>query len=71
MTTKCNHICNCGTCNSDKPHQIGENGCVRFMTNAPDLTKATLFTYIQQRGYYQHPCGCWSRYPGSDNSLEA
>ena len=66
---KHDHTCYCGTGNS-VPHQIGRGGCVRFMTETPDLRKATLFTYIQQRGYHQHPCGCWSRYDESNNSVE-
>jgi hypothetical protein len=66
---KHDHTCYCGTGDS-VPHQTGKDGCVRFMTEPPDLQKATLFTYIQQRGYHQHPCGCWSRHAESDNSVE-
>jgi len=66
---KHDHTCYCGTGNS-VPHKIGKSNCIRFMTEAPDLRKATLFAYIQQRGFHRHPCGCWSRYPGSDNSIE-
>lgn len=72
------HICFCGT-GSDTPHEIGKCGCVREMTEAPIKTKTgywfvggheiTEFTMIQQRGYHQHSCGCWSRSPGSSNSI--
>lgn len=64
------HRCFCGTTKC-VPHEIGRDGCERYMTEPPDLTEATLFTYTQQRGYHQHPCGCWSRWPGSVNSLDA
>jgi hypothetical protein len=74
MTDNCeknhDHRCFCGT-NKCVPHEIGNDGCERYMTEPPDLTEATLFTYEQQRGYFQHPCGCWSRHHGSDNSLSA
>jgi hypothetical protein len=68
---KHNHICHCGTSKISGQHKIGQAGCVRFMTEPPDLQLASLFTYQEQRGYHQHPCGCWSRYPGSDNSIDA
>ena len=29
----------------------------------------TEYTMRHQRGYHQHECGCWSRSPGSTNSL--
>lgn len=29
----------------------------------------TEYTMRHQRGYSQHHCGCWSRWPGSVNSL--
>lgn len=29
----------------------------------------TEYTLKFQRGYHQHPCGCWSRWEGSVNSL--
>ena len=64
------HRCFCGT-TTCVPHEIGRDGCERYMTEPPDLTEATLFTYEQQRGYFQHPCGCWSRWPESVNSLDA
>lgn len=36
-----------------------------------DPEPITDFTLRQQRGYWQHQCGCWSRHPGSNNSIEA
>lgn len=68
---KHDHSCYCGTGNGQGVHETGSNGCKRFMTDPPDLTKATLFTYQQQRSYHQHPCGCWSRHPDSSNSIDA
>lgn len=70
MMKKHNHNCYCGT--GEGIHKIGENGCIRFMCDPPELEPGeTLdFPYRQQRGYYQHSCGCWSRWPGSNNSLE-
>lgn len=66
------HRCWCGTSSvPNHPHETGENGCIRYMVEPPDLSDGTtMYTYKQQRGYYQHPCGCWSRHPGSTNSLE-
>lgn len=64
------HKCYCGT-GKHTPHEIGKDGCVRYMTDAPDFQKATLFTYTQQRGYHKHPCGCWSRFDGDGNSIDA
>jgi hypothetical protein len=76
------HWCNCGTAKKT-PHRIGEDGCVRFMVAAPfllnkdkdiwlvDGQEVTGFTLHQQRGYDQHPCCCWSRWPGSSNSITA
>lgn len=77
---KHDHICHCGT-GKPTPHETGKGGCQRFMTDAPmrvpetddywevDGERITYTTLIQQRGYYMHPCGCWSRWPGSVNSL--
>lgn len=64
------HSCHCGT-GPDRayPHETGQEGCVRLMTDPPDPTLSE-FTIKQQRGYHQHPCGCWSRFPDSVNSLE-
>jgi hypothetical protein len=80
------HPCGCGT--ADRPHNIGEYGCVRHMVEAPkpagkhemmgckmwdvgdrDGLALTDLTLREQRGYWQHPCGCWSRWPGSSNSI--
>lgn len=79
-TPPCDHQCHCGTATST-PHNVGENGCLRILTPAPvpradnrwfvDGSEITDFTLRQQRGYYQHPCGCWSRCPGSENSISA
>lgn len=77
---KCNetHLCNCGTA-SKTPHQVGKDGCERYMTRPPkktgdgmykvDGSTITEFTLRQQRGYSEQPCGCWSRWSGSVNSL--
>lgn len=65
------HECYCGTSYIGGKHETGHDGCVRYMTDPPDLTDGTtMYTYKYQRGYHQHPCGCWSRWPGSINSLE-
>lgn len=73
------HSCHCGTA-SRAPHETGTLGCVRFITESPvhvppdrwlvDGGEITDFTLRQQRGYHRHPCGCWSRWPGSSNSIE-
>lgn len=66
------HTCHCGTANTT-PHETGKCGCIRFMTDAPALEDGQTieYPYKQQRGYHQHPCGCWSRWDGSKNSLSA
>lgn len=77
-------ICHCGTA-THSPHVVGENGCVRFITDAPqpfaddpelnhpmwlvDGQLITDFTLRQQRGYHQHENGQWSRWGGSVNSI--
>ena len=73
------HDCNCGTGKST-PHKTGTEGCVRYMIEAPipfeddywivDGRQITDYTLRYQRGYHQHPCGCWSCWPDSSNSLE-
>ena len=65
-----NHVCFCGL--EDAPHATGSGKCVRFMCDPPELKPhETLdYPYKQQRGYYQHSCGCWLRWPGSINSLD-
>ena len=74
-----NHNCHCGTA-TKTPHTIGKDGCVRRMVEAPVQVspdrwevaghEITDYTLRHQRGYSQHPCGCWSRWPGSENSIE-
>lgn len=74
------HQCSCGTA-THTPHETGTCGCVRYMTEAPavrpddrwfvDGHEITDYTLRQQRGYHQHDCGCWSRWPGSENSISA
>lgn len=74
------HTCHCGTAKRT-PHEIGTWGCIRSMVEAPtpagpekwmvDGVEITDYTLRQQRGYSQHPCGCWSRWPGSSNSINA
>ena len=65
------HTCHCGTSDAGTAHETGHDGCQRFMTGQPDFTIASMYNYTVQRGYHQHPCGCWSRWEGSTNSLEA
>lgn len=79
---KHDHACHCGTA-THAPHETAANGCVRLMTDAPipngkdefgdrwlaDGSDITDFTLRQQRGYHQHPCGCWSRFSGSASSI--
>lgn len=36
-----------------------------------DGQEITGYTMRDQRGYFQHPCGCWSRHEGSTNSIDA
>lgn len=77
------HPCHCGY-GKTTPHETGEDGCVRFVTVPPDpapddprLGKMWLvtgsvitdFTLRQQRGYSEHPCGCWTTHGESNNSL--
>ena len=76
------HSCNCGT-GKGSPHETGKDGCMRFMTSSPipceddmwevghpdNVHKINNYNLRQQRGYHQHPCGCWSRQEGSTNSL--
>jgi len=74
------HRCYCGT-GKPTPHNTGEGGCVRFMVAAPipaddgmwivDGHCVTDYTLRQQRGYHRHVDGCWSRWPGSVNSITA
>lgn len=80
------HKCYCGTA-THAPHETATCGCVRFITESPvpSGTHETLgcpmwevggrritdFTLRQQRGYWQHPCGCWSTHGASDNSIAA
>jgi len=85
---KHDHSCGCGT-TKVFPHNIGENGCQRFMTSAPQPIIQTVedfrrdgkmwkvreeiltdYSLRHQRGYFQHPCGCWSRWRDSSNSIE-
>jgi hypothetical protein len=73
------HTCHCGTA-KQSPHQTGTDGCVRFIAESPLPTASgnwivngneiTDFTLRRQRGYHQHPCGCWSTHGDSVNSLE-
>ena len=65
------HKCYCGT-SEIFGHETGQDGCARFMTDAPEIKEGESidYPYKQQRGYHQHPCGCWSRWPCSINSLE-
>lgn len=86
MKTECEfkHPCCCGTA-THTPHEVGKDGCKRFMTEAPELIPpdnrqgfnqwtvdghpVSDYTLRFQRGYSQISCGCWSRWEGSVNSL--
>jgi len=74
------HTCYCG--GQPGPHQAGAPGCLRHMA-APalcvdegrDLWDAggqtvTGFVLREQRGYFCHPCGCWSSHDDSVTSLD-
>lgn len=81
-TGKCCHECHCGTA-AKVPHEIGKDGCNRFLTDAPVKLKngnwlinahglpgeecidVSEYTLRFQWGYFQHPCGCWSRHPNN------
>jgi hypothetical protein len=77
---KCNqrHLCNCGTA-TKAPHIVGKDGCTRFMVRPPkkldngmyrvERRAITEYTMRHQRGFSELPCGCWSRWNGSINSL--
>lgn len=85
LKINCDHLCHCGTENK-QPHKIGEGTCVRTMVESPIPAgthpvlecpmwlvsghEITDYSLRHQRGYSQHPCGCWSRSPGSENSIE-
>jgi len=75
------HICYCGGVEND--HETGVPGCFRRMsedniscvnsdTDMWQVNNETITGYIlkDQRGFFQHPCGCWSRYSGTTHSLE-
>jgi hypothetical protein len=79
MTTH-DHTCHCGVA-STSPHIVGTYGCPRRIVDAPLKTTAigywmvdggliTDFTLREQRGYHQHPCGCWSTTGEHSNSVE-
>lgn len=79
----CIHECYCGTA-THVPHGIGKSGCQREITSNPDKFGSDLetnspmwlvdgqiiteYTLKFQRGYYEHPCGCWSRFGPDDSS---
>lgn len=59
-------------CEAPKPagfHPI--LGCQMWDVGDGEGLEITDFTLRQQRGYDQHPCGNWSRCPGSTNSIDA
>ncbi len=76
------HTCHCGGQVASGGHVTGVPGCLRTMTVAPvrvslsddtwsvDGHVITGFTLLQQRGYHQHPCGCYSWSGCSSNSLD-
>lgn len=75
--------CYCGTA-THAPHAIGKSGCQREITASPDKFGTdpdtdspmwlvdgqiiTEYTLKFQRGYFEHTCGCWSRFGSDDNS---
>ncbi len=73
------HECRCGTA-THNPHEIGEDGCRRLMSSAIvfewddgryfiDGSVVSEYTFLHQRGFYKHPCGCYSQWQDSVNSL--
>ena len=84
--TNHDHACYCGTADRT-PHETGTHGCVRAMVVAPKPApphstlgcptwtvaghRITDYTLRHQRGYHQHPCGCWSWAQESTNSIDA
>lgn len=80
------HMCFCGTGpGGSGGHPTNEDGCVRYMVEAPVRSETmylgealwkvgdheiTDYTLRHQRGYSNLPCGCWSRWPGSKNSIK-
>jgi hypothetical protein len=80
MTTH-EHICNCG--GAGLLHDVGHDGCYRQMAvispqpaHGADMWRVdkrviTGYTMREQRGYYQHDCGCWSHLSDSVNSISA
>lgn len=76
---KHDHRCYCGEA-SVVPHKVGELGCKRFLTDEHPVPEGddcrvegeviSWTTLYYQRGYYRFPCGCWSRWKDSSNSLE-
>ena len=85
MTTLTNcphsHPCHCGTA-VETPHESGEKGCSRKFETKPLIEFAndrwfihghliTGFTLRSQRGYEQYPCGCWTHWDDSINSINA
>jgi hypothetical protein len=79
LKTDHDHTCGCGTSQSDHGHTTSHLGCVRSMVDAPTALEHDMwlvngnvisdYTLKQQRGYHQHPCGCWSSHGGSSNSI--
>jgi hypothetical protein len=75
------HNCYCGGIEVTHPHNVGIRGCLRIMVIPPEALEddrwyvdgqvITGYTLREQRGYRQHPCGCWSRHEGSENSISA
>jgi len=78
------HACNCGGALGQ--HETGCPGCLREITadepehltpHSNDLWRLgcdviTATSLFEQRLYFRHPCGCWSRVKGgSTNSIEA
>jgi len=77
-----NHSCSCGY-GTTTPHELSKDGCCRIIVESPQKQQndywlvngsiITGYSLRDQRGYHEHPCGCWSRPKdqGSENSIEA
>lgn len=64
--------CGCKRFMVETPGPVKVEPCDTFWQEwLVDGHQITDFTLKYQRGYFQHDCGCWSRWPGSDNSIDS
>jgi hypothetical protein len=66
--------CGCVRRMTTAPKKVGlhpELGCVMWDAGDRDGQPVTDYTLKSQRGYYEHPCGCWSHWCDSVNSIDA